>query len=671
MTMDPVMKIILSRLTAFRIVLLAFFGFFLWWAPGMSRARNVILFVADGLRQGSVNDDDAPTMSLLRKQGVFFSNSHSLFPTLTTPNAAAIATGHYLGDTGDFGNYLYTRYPLPIVGETQVPFVENDRVLGNLDEHFGGNFLHEETLISYAAKHGYETAAIGKLGPILIQDLPEANPSNGLVGIPKTVIVDDSTGKSGGIPLDPRVAQALLDAHLSVISPDRSNGAVPKSKGDNSFTGNNATPGTSAANVVQQQYFVDALTKAILPLFRNAKKPFLVIFWSRDPDGTQHNEGDSLNRLTPGINGPTSKAAVHNADENLKQIMSYLEANPDLADDTDIFLTSDHGFSTISRHETDATGTAFTKSYAATQTYKDAAGRQEVNSGFLPPGFLAIDIAHHLNLPLFDPDSTTTMDESERYKPVDPTIEKSTAEKAQRPIGGSGLVGGTGVISTPSDAKLVVAANGGSDLIYLKEPDPALAKDLVDFISGQDYVSGIFTDPALGQIDGALSLSDLNIVGSALLPMPAIIVNFRSFSQDAADPLQSAVTICDAGLQEGQGMHGNFSRADTLNHMAALGPDFKKGYIDLAPVSNADIALTLAHVLGLELPKNGHLMGRLIDEALTGGPETAPFADGLKVSTANAAGTKTYLRYQKVNETLYFDSGGFAGRTVGLPSTEK
>src|SRR6185437_3051750 len=124
--------------------------------------------------------------------------------------------------------------------------------------------------------------------------------------------------------------------------------------------------------------------------FRKDKKPFLVIFWSRDPDGTQHNQGDSLNRLSPGINGPTSKAAVRNADGNLKQIVTYLEANPELADDTDIFLTSDHGFSTISKREIDSTDTAFTGSYAATFRYKDATGRQEVNSGFLPPGFLAI-----------------------------------------------------------------------------------------------------------------------------------------------------------------------------------------------------------------------------------------------------------------------------------------
>ncbi len=52
---------------------------------------------------------------------------------------------------------------------------------------------------------------------------------------------------------------------------------------------------------------MEAMTKAVLPLFRKDEKPFLVVFWSRDPDGTQHNEGDSLNLLSPGINGPTSR----------------------------------------------------------------------------------------------------------------------------------------------------------------------------------------------------------------------------------------------------------------------------------------------------------------------------------------------------------------------------
>src|SRR5579864_3205862 len=74
--------------------------------PAGVRPRNVLIFVFDGLRAGSVNSADSPTMSWIRDHGVSFANSHSLFPTFTTANASAIATGHYLGDTGDYSNQI-------------------------------------------------------------------------------------------------------------------------------------------------------------------------------------------------------------------------------------------------------------------------------------------------------------------------------------------------------------------------------------------------------------------------------------------------------------------------------------------------------------------------------------------------------------------------------------
>jgi hypothetical protein len=57
-----------------------------------------------------------------------------------------------------------------MLGGSQTPFLENDRVLANIDEHFGGNYLHEETLLGYAATHGFNTAPSASSGPTLIQD---------------------------------------------------------------------------------------------------------------------------------------------------------------------------------------------------------------------------------------------------------------------------------------------------------------------------------------------------------------------------------------------------------------------------------------------------------------------------------------------------------------------
>jgi hypothetical protein len=53
--------------------------------------------------------------------------------------------------------------------------------------------------------------------------------------------------------------------------------------------GNFREPGTKDANVVQQGYFTAALTRVILPKFKKNEKPFVIVFWSRDPDDTQHN----------------------------------------------------------------------------------------------------------------------------------------------------------------------------------------------------------------------------------------------------------------------------------------------------------------------------------------------------------------------------------------------
>lgn len=59
--------------------------------------------------------------------------------------------------------------------------------------------------------------------------------------------------------------------------------------------------------------------------------------------------------------------------------------------------------------------------------------------------------------------------------------------------------------------------------------------------------------------------------------------------------------IADTSLQQGQGMHGNFSRADIYN-ISAIGPDFRSGYQDTTPASNADVAPTLERPWGLNCP---------------------------------------------------------------------
>ena len=642
-------------------------------APPATR-RNVVIFVADGLRHDSVNAVDAPTLFALRQRGVHFANSHSLFPTLTTPNASAIATGHYLGDTGDFSNTEYIGHPIFNHGDfgktasSPTPFLENDEVLGDVTTHAGkmarhprrappdtadtaayaadGNFLNEVSLLALAREHGFNTAAIGKLGPTAIQDITQLQPLGGQFSVPQTIILDDSTGSAAGIPLAPAVRSALAAAGLAEVPTAR-----------NQPTGTLSTAGTLAANVGQQKWFADAATKAVLPAFVSSGRPFVLLFWSRDPDGTQHNEGDSLNKLAPGINGPTSRAAVANADTNLKQILDYIDSEPALRTSTDVFVTSDHGFATISKHEVDSAGNV-SHSYATTFTYLGTDGKPAVAPGWLPLGFLAIDLAHALNLPLFDPDSQIHgAGATARYQPVDPAKPTAGASR-QRPILGNGLIGGTGAVQDRVDAQVIVATSGGADLIYIPNHERALARRLVDFLSGQDYIGGLFVDPAFGALRGALPLSAVALEGSARMPRPSIVVSFKGFLLNPGD-LLSAVLVSDTPLQEGQGMHGHLGRDNTFNSMAAIGPDFKQGFADPLPVGNADIAPTLAHILGLELPSTGKLRGRVLSEALVGGPATAPFRRNAAVSAQTPSGFATVLRYQEIQGRRYFDTACF------------
>lgn len=192
-----------------------------------------------------------------------------------------------------------------------------------------------------------------------------------------------------------------------------------------------------------------------------------------------------------------------------------------------------------------------------------------------------------------------------------------------------------------------------------------LAAKVVKALLAQDYTSGVFVRDDLGPIRGTLPLSAVGLLGGARTPTPAIIVNFRSETSGCDQPLFCAVTVTDGTQIQGQGHHGSFSRADTTNFMAATGPAFKKGHLNAAPVSNADIAPTLAQVIGITAEPVGKLRGRVISEALAGG---APVSFERKdvVSAPGEGGVRTIVNLQYVGSTPYFTAARFAGRTVGL-----
>jgi hypothetical protein len=148
-------------------------------------------------------------------------------------------------------------------------------------------------------------------------------------------------------------------------------------------------------------------------------------------------------------------------------------------------------------------------------------------------------------------------------------------------------------------------------------------------------------------------------------PNPAIVVNFRSYVEGCDEPTNCSVEVADTVLRQGQGMHGSFGRGDTMNFMAAIGPDFKSGYADPLPVSNADVGMTVARLMDLHASAMGGLEGRVMSEALPNGV-VPKVVDGTIESKPAANGLKTVVKYQRVLTQRYFDAAGFPGRTVGL-----
>jgi hypothetical protein len=325
-------------------------------------------------------------------------------------------------------------------------------------------------------------------------------------------------------------------------------------------------------------------------------------------------------------------AGIKNADDNLAQLRKALD-ELGLSASTNIMISSDHGFSTISKES--KTSPSAKISYA--DTPKD----------FLPMGFLAIDLAKALNLPLFDPN------------------DKNAAVAADaHPKAGNGVLG-----KDPTKPEVVIATNGGSDLVYIPGKDRKLVDRTIKALLEQDYVSGIFVNDDLGRFPGTLPMSQLGLIGKAVTPQPSIVVNFRSWSSGCEEPTNCSVQVADTVLRQGQGMHGSFSRGDTLNFTAAIGPDFKSGYVDALPVSNADVGATAAKVMGLTQKPKGPLVGRVMTEAMPNGATPQAYAGTVKSKPA-ANGLRTVLNFQRVGTQRYFDTAGFPGRTLGLEAEE-
>ena len=117
------------------------------------------------------------------------------------------------------------------------------------------------------------------------------------------------------------------------------------------------------------------------------------------------------------------------------------------------------------------------------------------------------------------------------------------------------------------------------DLIYLPGPDAGeMPGNIVTFLSGQDYASGLFVNDALGKFPGALPMRHGEPHRRmARTPTPAICVNFRSFSGNCGDPLQCTVEVADTLARHRPGQSWQLQPGRDPEFHGRLGPRLQGG----------------------------------------------------------------------------------------------
>jgi hypothetical protein len=183
-------------------------------------------------------------------------------------------------------------------------------------------------------------------------------------------------------------------------------------------------------------------------------------------------------------------------------------------------------------------------------------------------------------------------------------------------------------------ASIVVAANAGSDYLFVPDGNIETVKAAVVSMQSRPQFGSIFVSDKYGEVAGTLPMSLIKTENRGDGRAPDIIVSF-SYDEDVAVAGKSGISYASSINRRGD--HGSFSPTDTHISLMVSGPDFKLGLSDTLPTSNVDIAPTVGRILQLSMPA---VQGRVLEEALQGGP---PVSDYVVVNKTHRSSTKTGL----------------------------
>ncbi len=257
--------------------------------------------VWDGLRPDSITEEATPTLFKLAHDGVFFAHHHCVFPSSTEVNGTAMATGCYPGTSSIIGNREYRPYIDPY-RSIATEELESIRV-GDKDSATP-HYIRCPTVAEIL--HGFHERTV-------------------VAGTKQVVVLQDRGQRPD--------AGSLAAENVNFFSGK----TLPEEAGKDleRILGSSFPPDIRLPNVDEDAWTTHALTQALW----QAELPRFSLLWMSDPDFTQHRYGPD---------SPQALKALANDDANLAAVLATLEQRG-WRDSTDVFVVSDHGFSTISR----------------------------------------------------------------------------------------------------------------------------------------------------------------------------------------------------------------------------------------------------------------------------------------------------------------------------------
>ncbi len=581
-------------------------------------AHRTIIFVWDGMRPDAISQEDTPNLYALQQKGVNFTDNHSTYPTFTMMNAASFATGSFPGTTGFYGNTLWAPGAAGKdasgnpVNFQQPAFTEDYAILQDLNSFYNNQLLMVGTLFQAAQKAGLKTVAVGKTGAAFLQDYTRG----GVVLDERHVYPATVAGglQAAGYVLPKLTPLAYADGSVALKdgNGDPTASATTTRLADGATS--DPTDKLGGPSDAPNAYMMSAYLNYLLPTV----KPDLSLIWFRNPDSTEHAYG---------VGTYNFHDALRAQDQLLGQLELVLDVQG-LAKDTNIIVVSDHGHSNVAGDASlfplravagGKVGDVDPKGYSASGDVRTA-------DLMTRAGFKAFDG----NGCVLDPVMSGLKADGSPVYPVSTDGDGSVCGKA----GALYTTPAYKVPATlPGDA-VVIAANGGSDYLYIPNHDPALVERAVKFLQARPQYGAVFVDDRY-KVAGTLPMSSIHLENAAG-HNPDIVVSF-SFDKDAV--VQSFAGTEYESAQGNRGMHGAFGPADVHNTLVASGPDFRTAFVNTSPSGNVDLAPTVAKLLGLSLPQAD---GRPLLEALVGGESQKPEVKPMTMTPQTSADGLTF-----------------------------